>query len=90
MKKYQNFLSENFHFLVAKFSIYLNRHVFVMKYLNMSSAAVAIGALRVNEIFKIRKLIYRHMRVVKSRIILVLWRLFGKQENKDTYEMLQS
>ena len=30
MKKYQNFLSENFHFLVVKFSIYLNRRVFVM------------------------------------------------------------
>ena len=29
--KYQNFLSENFPFLVVKFSIYLNRHVFVMK-----------------------------------------------------------
>ena len=24
------FLSENFHFLVAKFSVYLNRHIFVM------------------------------------------------------------
>ena len=32
MKKYRNFLSENFHFLVVKvFSIYLNRHVFVMR-----------------------------------------------------------
>ena len=30
MKKYQNFLSENFQFLVVKFSIYLNRLVFVM------------------------------------------------------------
>ena len=30
-EKYQKFLSENFHFLVGKFSIYLNRHVFVMK-----------------------------------------------------------
>ena len=30
MKKYQNFLSENFHFLVGKFSVYLNRHVFLM------------------------------------------------------------
>ena len=29
-EKYQNFLSENFHFLVVKFSIYLNRRVFVM------------------------------------------------------------
>ena len=30
MKKYQIFLSENFHFLVVKFSVYLNRRVFVM------------------------------------------------------------
>ena len=29
-EKYRNFLSENFHFLVVKFSVYLNRHVFVM------------------------------------------------------------
>ena len=31
-KKYQNFLPENFRFLVAKFSVYLNRRVFVMIY----------------------------------------------------------
>ena len=29
----RNFLSENFHFLVVKISVYLNKHVFVM-YLN--------------------------------------------------------
>ena len=29
-EKYQNFLSEIFHFLAVKFSIYLNRLVFVM------------------------------------------------------------
>ena len=29
-EKYQIFLSENFHFLVVKFSVYLNRLVFVM------------------------------------------------------------
>ena len=30
-EKYQNILSENFHFfLVVKFSVYLNRYVFVM------------------------------------------------------------
>ena len=29
-EKYQSFLSENFQFLVVKFSIYLNRRVFVM------------------------------------------------------------
>ena len=30
-EKYQNFLSEIFPLLVEKFSVYLNRHVFVMK-----------------------------------------------------------
>ena len=30
MKKYQSFLPEKFRFLEVKFSIYLNRHVFVM------------------------------------------------------------
>ena len=29
-EKYQNLLSENFHVLVVKFSIYLNRRIFVM------------------------------------------------------------
>ena len=29
-EKYQSFLSENFQFLEVKFSIYLNRRVFVM------------------------------------------------------------
>ena len=29
-KKDQSFLSENFQFLEVKFSIYMNRHVFVM------------------------------------------------------------
>ena len=28
-EKYQKFLLENFPFLVVKFSIYLNRHVFI-------------------------------------------------------------
>ena len=30
MKKISEFLSENFQFLVVKFSVYLNRHVLVM------------------------------------------------------------
>ena len=30
LKKKVSFLSENFHFLVVKFSVYLNKHVFVM------------------------------------------------------------
>ena len=32
-EKYQSFLSENFPFLVVKFSVYLNKHVFIMKVL---------------------------------------------------------
>ena len=34
MKKIRVFLSEKFQFLVVKFSIYLNRHVFVMLYIS--------------------------------------------------------
>ena len=30
MKNIRVFLSENFHILVAKFSVYVNRHVLVM------------------------------------------------------------
>ena len=30
MENIRNFLSENLHCLVVKFSVYLNRHVFVM------------------------------------------------------------
>ena len=36
-EKYQIFLSEKFHFLVMKFSVCLNRHVFAMTGLNSSS-----------------------------------------------------
>ena len=31
-EKYHNFCLKNFQFLVVKFSIYLNRHVFIMKW----------------------------------------------------------
>ena len=30
-EKYQNYLSENFPFLAVKFSIYLNRRVFIVE-----------------------------------------------------------
>ena len=36
-EKYQIFLSENFHFLVVKFSVYLNRRVFEMYVLEDSN-----------------------------------------------------
>ena len=37
-EKYQKFLSKNFHFLVGKFSVYLNRRVFVMSCLDKKHA----------------------------------------------------
>ena len=33
-EQYQSFLSENFPILVVKFSIYLNKHVFVMVHIS--------------------------------------------------------
>ena len=39
MKKYQSVLSENFQFLEVKFSIYLNRRVFVMTWQTVHNAA---------------------------------------------------
>ena len=47
-EKYQNFLSENVHFLVVKFSVYLNRHVFVKK----GSWLVWVFMVRLTEILK--------------------------------------
>ena len=35
-ENYQNLSSENFHFLVVKISVYLNRHVFVMTCFHMA------------------------------------------------------
>ena len=44
---YQNFLSESFHFLVVKFSVYLNRHVFVMYLLSVASISADVSTLYV-------------------------------------------
>ena len=41
MKKYQSFLSKNFQFLEVKYSIYLNRHVFVMTSADSRRAVVS-------------------------------------------------
>ena len=42
MKNIRIFLSENIHILVVKFSVYLNRHVFVMNRRFRSATASAI------------------------------------------------
>ena len=43
-KKNTNFLSENFPFLVVKFSMYLNRSVFVMQSLNVLAVQILYGS----------------------------------------------
>ena len=53
LEKYKNFLSVNFQFLVVKFSVYLNRYVFVMSWHNHVDAMAAkssktLGFLRRN------------------------------------------
>ena len=48
-QKYENYpknLSENFHFFVVKFSVYLNRYVFVMRF-KMSSVEFAQRVIKV-------------------------------------------
>ena len=39
-EKYQNVLSENFHFLVVKFSVYLHRRGFVMMSTNITKTCL--------------------------------------------------
>ena len=41
-EKYQSFLSENFQFLEVKFSIYLNRRIFVMAFQEISPQITAL------------------------------------------------
>ena len=41
MKNIRSFLSENFQFLDVKFSIYLNRHVFIMNISRVDRKTVA-------------------------------------------------
>ena len=42
-EKYQSFLSENFQFLEVKFSIYMNRCVFVMECVDWATSAFFVG-----------------------------------------------
>ena len=46
-EKYQSFLSENFPSLVVKFSVYLNRRVFVMSTLTCPEGTFSLGAAHI-------------------------------------------
>ena len=48
MKNKSEFLSENFQFLEGKFSIYLNRRVFVMQFFLYFDGNIALRFLVVN------------------------------------------
>ena len=50
MKNIGIFLSENFQFLVVKFSVYLNRHVFVMSKTYFSSVVVLTVSCSVSSV----------------------------------------
>ena len=50
-EKYQNFLSENFHFLVVKFYVYLNRHVFVMRRVEMGGVEGLVMKVSIRTFF---------------------------------------
>ena len=45
MKNIRIILCENFHFLVLKFSVYLNRHVFVMENQKKNIAHTSLNTL---------------------------------------------
>ena len=45
--KISEFLSENFHFLVVKFSVYLNRHLFVMPSPNKNAPIIFLYILNI-------------------------------------------
>ena len=49
-EEYQIILSENFHFLVVKFSVYLSRNVFLMAYLNLCDKVAYANSASPNQI----------------------------------------
>ena len=75
MKKILEFLSENFQFLVVKFSVYLNRHAFVMVCLvRATPIVVQWGSYKrqqstqqaIQRLFNINKLNQRCLNVVST------------------------
>ena len=75
-EKYQFFLSEKFHFLVVKFSIYLNRHVFVM-----TEAIAEISKL--HKEFKIINYLY-----LLTSVMFVMRPSLDRTSRKHTYIIL--
>ena len=75
-EKYQNFSSENFHFLVVKFSVYLNRRVLVMSMQHQILVySVCSGlSVRILRVYwqGLRKETLEQMRTVKIQISLLI------------------
>ena len=71
VKKYQEFLCENFQFLEVKFSIYLNRRVFVM-----DISIVSIAIYRIINVYYL-KVGFCHVEIQKSCYINLVLRTEG-------------
>ena len=55
MKNIRIFLSENFPFMVVKFSIYLNRRVFVMRLMKIQPFSLLLMKINVTYLFMIQE-----------------------------------
>ena len=72
MKNISEFLSEHFQFLVVRFSIYLNRRVFVMRVTDYMSLSVVFLVVRfsiylIRRVFLMRAILYMPSKVVSFR-----------------------
>ena len=79
VKKYHKFLSENFHFLVVKFSVYLNRHVFVM-YLKTGSLCHQHGDMHIDSTVTFVR-IYGKITILRAPNMFILVLSFTKNAN---------
>ena len=81
-EKYQTFLSENFHVLVVKFSVYLNKRVFIM-------FAIKTPSKNYEKILIWMPLLYRAIMIYSGKIcILYGMHLIWSQEQRCSTKML--
>ena len=78
-EKYQYFSSENFHFLVVRFSVYLNRHVFVMQSLTLNT----YWTNSANDNLKMFFLVFQETICMKGQRLLS-----GLKQNNNIFHML--
>ena len=66
------FLSENFHFLVVKFSVYLNRLVFVMSHFSWSGLVLkAVKDIKIRCVSVISLITNKRLGTTKSSVLSI-------------------